>query len=153
MNHSTTSPISPTRSLRRLLTAAALTLGLAFSAVAITTSSASAASFGDVFVVATAHSNCGSHTITIWPMTNEYVNGQYSVYSYAQVYDYVSARWITTGWLLDNGVQAHVLYNFRNFYAYAKVTYARYMNGGWVYRADWVLITPDLDSQGVFCNP
>ena len=39
------------------------------------------------------------------------------------------------------------------FYAYAKVTYARFMNGAWVYRADWVQITPGLDSQGVFCNP
>jgi hypothetical protein len=85
-------------------------------------------------------------------MSNERLTGQFSVYSYAQVYDYASARWITTGWLLDTGIQGHVIYNMRSFYQYALVTYARYMNGGWVYKADWVQITPDLDSQGVFCN-
>ena len=108
MNHSDTLSIRPLRTLRHWLTGIALSLGLACPAVAITTSSASAASFGDVFVVATAHSNCGSHTITVWPMTNEHLNGQISVYSYAQVYDYVSARWISTAWMLDTGIQGHI---------------------------------------------
>ena len=101
-----------------------------------------------MFVVATAQYDWGAHTITVWPMTNEYVHGNYSVYSYAKAYDRISGRWITTGWLLDNGIQGHVFYNMRSFDPYVKVTYARFMNGGWVYKADWVQITWTLDSMG-----
>lgn len=145
---------NPVHRVRRWLTTIALAVGLTFSATSILAAApAHAASFGDVFVIATATSNCGSHTVTVWPMTNEPLNGQFGVYSYAQVFDRVSGRWITTGWLLGNGIQGHRFYNMRNFDPYALVTYARYMSGRWVYRADWVLITPDLDSMGAFCNP
>lgn len=151
----TDAPTAPRRRpLRRLLVAAGLALAVVVPTAAVMAPSpASAATFGSVYAVSTAQYNCGAHTITVYPMTNERLNGGYSVYSYAQAFDRVSGRWITTGWLLDNGIQAHVFSNMRSFDPYVKVTYARYMYGAWVYKADWVQITSTLDSMGPFCNP
>ena len=146
--------LRPTHRARRWLAAAALAVGtLGATGLVLDAGSASAATLGDVFVVASAHSNCGSHTVTVWPMTNEPLDGLFSVYSYAQVWDYDSAQWITTNWLLGNGIQGHIFYNMRNFYPYAYVTYARVVGGAWTFQRDVVEIVPDLDSMGAFCNP
>jgi hypothetical protein len=114
---------------------------------------ADAATFGEVFVVATAAYDCGAHTVVVWPMTNEPLDGNFSVYSYVQVRDQETGSWTTTDWLLDDGIQGHILYNLRSFDPYAKVTYARYLDGAWAYESDWVEIVPTLDSMGVFCTP
>jgi len=145
--------ITATGRIRRWL-AGVLTFGaVLFGTLLMTPAAANAATFGSVYVVATAQYDCGSHTVDVYPMTNENLNGKFSVYSSAQVFDRVSGRWITTGWLLDNGIQGHRFYGMRSFDPYAKVTYARFMNGAWVYKADWVRIDPTLDSMGPFCNP
>jgi len=134
--------------------AGVLTFGaVLFGTLLMTPAAANAATFGNVYVVATAQYDCGSHTVDVYPMTNEHLDGNFSVYSYAQVFDRVSGRWITTGWLLDNGIQGHRFYGMRSYDPYAKVTYARFMNGAWVYKADWVCFDPTLDSMGPFCNP
>lgn len=144
---------SSRRPLRRSMGALALFFSLLSAMFLIAPGRADAATFGDVFVVATADYDCGAHTIVVWPMTNEPLDGNFSVYSYVQVRDQETGSWITTDWLLDDGIQGHIFYNMRSFDPYAKVTYARYMDGAWVYQSDWVRIDPTLDSMGVFCTP
>jgi hypothetical protein len=149
-----TRPERRPRRLRRWAGALLVSVALLLSSTSLLAPSAQAEVYlGSVWAVSTARYDCGAHTITVWSMTNEPLNGQFSVYSSVQVRDRVSGRWITSGWLLDNGIQGHVFYNMRSFDSYAKVTYARYMSGSWVYRSEWVPIEDNLDSMGAFCNP
>lgn len=155
--HTAQTVIGPERKLRRLRRWAAallVSVGLLSGTSLLAASSADAAVYlGGVWAVSTASYDCGAHTITVWPMTNEPLDGGFSVYSSAQVRDRASGTWISTGWLLDTGIQGHVFYNMRNFDPYAKVTYARFINNAWVYQSEWIPIQTNLDSMGVFCNP
>jgi hypothetical protein len=148
-------PDRKTRGLRRWAAALLVSVGLLLSGSALfaPTPANASVSFGSVWAIATASYDCGAHTITVWPMTNEPLNGQFTVYSQVQVRDRVSGNWITTGWLLDNGIQGHRFYNMRSFDPYAKITYARFQNGAWAYRSEWIPIVATLDSMGPFCNP
>ena len=37
-------------------------------------------------------------------------------------------------------------------YAYATITYAKFVGGGWTYWTEQVQITNDLDNSTTFCN-
>ena len=139
-------------SLRRAVVGISLAIA-SFAAVASLAPAAQAATLGNVWTVAAASYSCGSRTVSVLPQSNEPLTGSYSVFAYAQVYDYNLGRWITEPqWTRVDGITSHVFYGITKPYQYAKVTYARLINGTWRYAADWVSISSDLDNSAVFCN-
>jgi len=56
------------------------------------------------------------------------------------------SRWITSGWQVDDNLNTHLFVNMSKFYDQAYLTFARFENGTWVYRYEWVPITSDVSS-------
>ncbi len=116
--------------------------------VAVAAPAAHAATLGNVWTVAQAYYNCNSRTVTITPTSGETVNGNYSVWAYAEVYDYNAGRWISeTKYSVVDGITHHVFWGITKPYLYAKVHYARYISGAWRYATDLVTIQSDLDNM------
>lgn len=135
--------------VRGLLAAGALTLGVIAAGAAVAPA-ANAADLGTVQTVAAASYSCSSHTVTVLPSSNEPLDGNFSAYAYAQVYDY-NQGWITEPqWSVVDGITSHVFYNINNPAPWAYVTYTKYVNGSWIQASDWVSISDDLDNA--FCD-
>ena len=115
-------------------------------------SPAHAATLGDVSTVAVADYSCSSQTVTVYPSSNEPLDGNFSVYAYAQVYDFNLRRWITGDqWRPVDGITG-LTFHVTAPYTYAKITYARLVNGVWNFASDWVTVTDDIDNSSVFCT-
>jgi hypothetical protein len=137
--------------LRRSVISACIAVG-SFAGVASVAPTAHAASWGSVWTVASASYDCGSHVVTVIPSVS--VNGQGSVYAFAQVYDYNRGGWVngSRNWVQVTPYSPFYIGGITNAYAYARVSYTRYANGVWSpVQADWVYIAPD-PATGVFCS-
>jgi hypothetical protein len=133
--------------IRRGVAVAALTLGSVFATLGVS----SAAHADGITTVADADYNCAAQTVSVLPSSNEPVYGNYSVWAYAQVYDWNYGGWISeSNWSVVDGITTHVFYGITQPYTHAYVHYAVFVDGAWRYWNEWVQIDNDLDN--LFCN-
>jgi hypothetical protein len=153
MLHRPTRTSAPRRStLRKLLLACCVALTSIGAIASIAPAASASTSLGDVWVVAAGTYDCTNQQIDIVATTDEPLS-VYTVYSYAQVYDFNLGRWISSSqWAPVDGITPEIFYGITNPYTYAKVTYARIVNGTWTYSSDWITLKDDLANSTTFCK-
>jgi hypothetical protein len=134
-----------------LVRIATLALGTA-GAVALFAAPAEAADLGSLSVVATGTYYCGSQTVEILPMSNEPVEGDYTVWAYASVWE-PGRGWVNgQQWTRVDGITNLVFYGVTGEPGRsALLTYARYYDGGWHYAQEWIELSDALDNAAPFC--
>jgi hypothetical protein len=150
---------SPTRTphhrsmLRNLVVAAFVALASIVSFGAVAPAASASVNLGGDWVVSTGSYSCSSRTIQILPTASGALNGNYTVYALAQVYDYNYGGWISEPrWSVVDGITTHVFYGITNPSAYVYVNYAKVINGRWVYTRELITLRDDLDNSTAFCK-
>ncbi|MGI8613178.1 MAG: hypothetical protein ACR2KL_04430 [Nocardioidaceae bacterium] len=100
---------------------------------------------------AVADYSCSDHTVYVEPFSVTPLDGNWPIWSQAQVYDYATGQWITSGWIQADGI-TNLTFSVTSPYSSAYVTFAHDAgNGDWHYDNQWVDITDDLDNAYPFC--
>jgi hypothetical protein len=148
-----TATTAPHRStLRNLLVAVCIAFASLVAFGAVAPAASASVNLGNDWALANGSYSCSSRTVQILPTASGALNGNYTVYAYAQVYDYNYGKWISEPWRVVDGITTHFFYGITNPYAYAYVNYAKIVNGKWMYKSEWITLSDDLDNSNTFCN-
>ncbi len=81
---------------------------------------------------------CRSQVVS-QPFSSENVNGRYSTAFRFAVYDFATSQWTWSGWQWETGVDTAAV-QARSPWVYGYEQYARYINGGWQFNGEWVVV-------------
>ena len=111
----------------------------------IDTRNVGSATVGGVDVTSSAIYTSCEQRVYVQAMSHEPVNGNYTVWFRAQVYDYATGQWNRSNWYRADGITeiwVHAARPYRNAY----VEYARQVYGSWQFNHEYVAMSEALDS-------
>jgi hypothetical protein len=100
---------------------------------------------GGVDVTSSATFTSCEQKVYVQAMSHEPVNGNYTVWFRAYVYDYATAQWNRSGWYNADGI-TEIWVHAANPYRSAYVEYARQVYGSWQFNHEYVAMSEALDS-------